>query len=240
MQILALDTTSEAGGVAIFKDDRCLGEIAHEGAANEYSVALFEMTERLVAEVSASQGSAFKSLADIDLIAVANGPGSFTGIRIGVAAAQAWAKAYQKPVKGVSVLQAVAESAQPRTERSAAILNAYRGEFYVQEFGKAANGRCMASGDARVATSVALKEFASALTAEVDQWTFLVRAHDKAALALREVLPGGLHWQTVDGTLLPAIAQIGSRAALEGHLDPPGQLDSFYIRRTDAELNWKE
>jgi tRNA threonylcarbamoyladenosine biosynthesis protein TsaB len=240
MLILALDTTSEAGGAAIFDDEICLAEIAHQGAANEYSVALFEMTERLVAMARAQEKSSLMSLADIDLYAVANGPGSFTGIRVGVAAAQAWAKVFGKPVKGVSTLEALAESAQLGTENSLAILNAYRGEFYVGEFQKSVEGRFVASGDGRVANAEALGDFASRLSGADASWTHLVRAHDKAALALRDVLGGQLRWQIVEGTLLSAIARLGRHAALEGRLDPPGQLDACYIRRTDAELSWKE
>lgn len=240
MLILALDTTSEAGGAAIFEDDICLAQISHAGAANEYSVALFEMTERLVAEASRRQNSPLLGLADIDLYVVANGPGSFTGIRVGVAAAQAWAKVFGKPVKGMSVLEALAESAQPAAENVLAILNAYRGEFYVGEFRKAGDGRFVASTDGRAANAEALRDFASRLSGEGASWTCLVRAHDKAARALREILGGDLRWQVVEGTLLNAIARLGRRAALTGHLDLPGQLDAYYIRRTDAELNWKE
>ena len=86
MLTLALDTTSEAGGVAVYNDGTCLAKIAHQGAANQYSVALFEMTKQLVTEVSARPDSPLKHQGDIDLYAVANGPGSFTGIRVGVAA----------------------------------------------------------------------------------------------------------------------------------------------------------
>ena len=240
MLILALDTTSEAGGVALYKDDQCLAQIAHQGAANEYSAALFEMTDRLVAQVAASQGSALKSLADANLFVIANGPGSFTGIRVGIAAVQAWAKVFGKPVKGVSVLEALVETAQPVTENVLGILNAYRGEFYVGEFRRAADGRFMASHEGRVASAATLKELASKLSGESANWTRLVRAHNKAALALREDLGGDLRWQAVEDTLLDAMARLGSRAALEGHVDPPGQLDAYYLRRTDAELNWKE
>jgi tRNA A37 threonylcarbamoyladenosine modification protein TsaB len=121
-----------------------------------------------------------------------------------------------------------------------AILNAYRGEFYVGEFHKTVEGRLVASSDGRVANAEALKDFASGVSGDSAGWTLLVRAHDKASLALREVLGGHLPWQIVEGTLLSAIARLGRRAALEGHLDLPGQLDACYIRRTDAELNWKE
>ncbi len=240
MLILAIDTTSEAGGAAIFQDDRCLLEVAHSGAANEYSAALFEMTERLIAEVASGASPALKSMAEIELFAVANGPGSFTGIRVGVAAVQAWAKVFAKPVKGVSVLEALVEAAQPQTKTALTVLNAYRGEFYVGEFLRNDEGRFEKRGEGRVATVAAIKDRQSALAAERASWTCLVRAHDKTSQALRAQLPGDLKWQVVEGTLLGAIAGIARRAALEGHLDLPGQLDAYYIRHTDAELNWKE
>jgi hypothetical protein len=60
------------------------------------------------------------------------------------------------------------------------------------------------------------------------------------AQSLRDRLPVDLNWQVVEGTLLGAVARIGRRAALEARLDPPGQLGAYYIRHTDAELNWKE
>lgn len=238
--ILAIDTTSEAGGAAIFDNDTCLAQIAHQGAANQYSVVLFEMTERLVAEVRARPNPPLKSQRDIDLYAVANGPGSFTGIRVGIAAALAWAKVFGKPAQGVSILDAVVESVQPRPENAVVILNAYRGEFYVGEFRKDRNGRLVASEAGRVSTPGGLKDFAPGVSRPGADWMWIVRAHDKPAMALRETLPADLCWRIVQGTLLDAIARLARRAALEGHLDLPGELDAYYIRRTDAELNWKE
>jgi len=240
MLILALDTTSEAGGAAIYDDDTCLARIAHAGAANQYSVALFEMTARLVAEVSARPNSRLNSQRDIDLYAVANGPGSFTGIRVGIAAVLAWAKVYGKPAQGVSVLEALAEAAQPSTENALVILNAYRGEFYAGEFRKESNGHFVASEAGRVSSAEELKDFASGISDEATAWTWIVRAHDKPALALREALPAGLGWQFVEGTLLDSIARLARRKATDGRLAHPSGLDAYYIRRTDAELNWKD
>ncbi len=240
MTILAIDTTSEAGGVAFFDDEACTARVVHDGAANEYSISLFEMVERLLAEVSSRPDPAVTSLADIDLYVVANGPGSFTGIRVGLSAAQAWAKVFSKPVRGVSVLQALAEAAQPESERTLALINAYRGEFYVGQFRKNDNELFVASGEDKVLNPEELKSFAAGLAAKGLDCTCIVRAHDKPAHLLREILPGGLRWQIVEGTLLEAIARLGRRAALDGKFDSPGQLDAYYIRRTDAELNWKE
>lgn len=100
MLILAFDTTSDMGGVGIFRDGESLVEIPNEGPTNRYSITLFEMVGQALA------GSGVE-LRDIDLYAVARGPGSFTGIRVGLAAARAWGKAFDRPVRGISVLDAM-------------------------------------------------------------------------------------------------------------------------------------
>jgi hypothetical protein len=101
MLILAVDTTSEVGGVAIFEGKECLASVANDGAANIYSITLFQMVDRLVAEARAKAHAQLKALSDIELYAATNGPGSFTGIRVGLAAAQGWAKAFGRPVLGI-------------------------------------------------------------------------------------------------------------------------------------------
>jgi len=105
MLILALDTTSERGGVALHRDLECLAAAENAGGTS-YSVSLFEMTQQALAAAGAA-------LADVALFAVATGPGSFTGIRVGVAAAQGWAQALGRPAAGVSVLEALVEEARP-------------------------------------------------------------------------------------------------------------------------------
>jgi tRNA threonylcarbamoyl adenosine modification protein YeaZ len=127
MLILALDTTNEKGGVVVYRDLDCLGAVANEGPANIYSVTLFQMVERLLSQVRIT-------LPEVELYAVANGPGSFTGIRVGVAAAQAWGRAFGRPVRGVSVLEAMVEGARPETDWAVPILDARRGEFFLARF----------------------------------------------------------------------------------------------------------
>jgi tRNA threonylcarbamoyl adenosine modification protein YeaZ len=121
--VLAFDTTSEHGGAAIYRDQECLACARNLGGAN-YSVTLFHMVEGLLAQLNLG-------LRDIELFAVATGPGSFTGIRVGLAAAQGWAQAFGRPVRGVSVLEAMVEEARPEAVWAAPVLDARRGEFFV-------------------------------------------------------------------------------------------------------------
>lgn len=240
MIVLAVDTTSEAGGAALYRDDACLASRAGGSPTNRYSVALFQMVEQLVSEVRARDGAALKSQADIELYAVANGPGSFTGIRVGLAATQAWTRAFGRPGVGVSVLEALLETAQPEGNCAVPILNAYRGEFYAAAFRRTEGPVFAALGEGLVLSPEGLKNFMTQRAAEEGGVTGIVRAHDAAAQSLQASLGGRLRWQTVPGTLLAAIARLGLRAAREGRLQPPAQLDACYLRRLDAELKWQD
>jgi tRNA threonylcarbamoyladenosine biosynthesis protein TsaB len=239
MLVLAFDTTSEAGGAALYRDDECLANVSSQGPTNRYSVALFQMVEQLVCDVSARHGAALKSQADIELYAVANGPGSFTGIRVGLAAALAWARAFGRPARGVSVLEALVETAQPESRYAVPILNAYRGEFYLGGFRRAGGSAFVSAGEGLVLNPEALKDFLAQRLDDEGDVTCIVRAHDQSALGLRASLPERLRWQTITGTLLDAIARLGLRALSEAPLQSPAELDAYYIRRLDAELNWK-
>ena len=239
MLILAVDTTSAAGGAAIYQDEECLASIGNDGPANSYSISLFQMVDHLIAEASRRVDPPLKRLAEIELLAVANGPGSFTGIRVGLAAAQAWAMAFGLRLKGVSVLEAMVEAAQPAPGHALPILDAHRGEYYLGIFQKVGNAGFMPTSDGWVLKPEALAKFVTERANAGPDLTCVVRAHDHAAISLRARLPDRVLWQSVEGTLLGAIARLGHRAALAGKLDSPSQLDAYYIRRTDAELNLK-
>ena len=79
MLVLALDTTSEYGGAALFRDGECLSEERSQSAEG-YSVTLFQMVDRLTAAAGTKGTTPVRGLADIDLYSVANVPGSFTVI----------------------------------------------------------------------------------------------------------------------------------------------------------------
>ena len=102
--ILSLDTSSPAGSLAILRDDLTLGVISTRAEEN-YSSRIFRHLEFLLSDLTLK-------LADFDLFAVSAGPGSFTGLRVGLTAAKGWAEVYRKPVVGVSALEAVAFQAR--------------------------------------------------------------------------------------------------------------------------------
>jgi len=103
MLVLALDTTTRAGSVAVAKDGRVLDLLA--GDPNR------PHAERLPGDLVRSLDRAGATLRDVDVFAVAIGPGSFTGLRIGIAAIQGCAFATGRSVVGVSALEALALAA---------------------------------------------------------------------------------------------------------------------------------
>ena len=242
MLVLAFDTTSEHGGAALWRDSDCLASAKSDSAAG-YSVTLFQMVDRLFEETRTQQAGSPLSFQDLDLFAVANGPGSFTGIRVGLAAAQAWAKVFGRPVAAVSVLEAMVEEAQPETDWALSILDARRGEFFLGTFRRATAGggdRFVAQGDGLILKPEDLGPFFTERLRAGTTVTCIVREHDRPAHALRDSLPKSLRWTDVHGTLLPAIVQLGLEAHRQGRVQSPAELDAYYIRRSDAELKLRE
>jgi len=242
MLILAFDTTSELGGAGIFRDHECLASVANQGPANIYSVSLFQMVDQLVEQGRVRHQVPTFSLRDIELFAVANGPGSFTGIRVGLAAAQGWAKAFGRPVRGVSVLAAMVNEARPEADLAVPIVDARRGEFFLGFFRPDPgedHGHFVPQGEGLVLKAQALSAFLEERLRPGQSVTCLARAHDRSVLGLRDVLPKSLRWQSVPGLLVGAIARLALEAQRQGRLQSPSELDAYYIRRPDAEINWR-
>ena len=230
MLILVFNTTDEHGGAALYRGAECLARAVNAGSES-YSITLFEAVERLLQESQLSLG-------DVDLFAVASGPGSFTGIRIGVAAAQGWGTALGRPVCGVSLLAALVEEARPEAELAMALQDARRGEFFLHLFRRATAAGYRPAGEASLVKLDAAQQLIQR-QGERGNLTLVYREHDLAPLKLRDLFPDA-RWQAVPGPLLDGIARLALRAHAQGNLQTPDQLDALYIRRTDAEMNWRE
>ncbi len=122
MLLLALDTSTRQASLALCGEEELLGEYTwHVG--NNHSVELLLRIQRLLAECG-------KTMADIDGVAVATGPGSFNGLRVALTTAKSLAFALQKPLVGVSTLDIIAAQQRQWNGPICAMLEAGRSELY--------------------------------------------------------------------------------------------------------------
>lgn len=122
MLILAMDSTAVAASVALLSDGAPLAAF-HLNNGNTHSETLLPMAESVLRCTG-------KTVNDIDLFAVSAGPGSFTGVRIGVATVKGLAFGKGKPCVGVSTLEALAENLVPTGGLLCPVMNARRGQVY--------------------------------------------------------------------------------------------------------------
>ena len=122
MLILAFETSAKAASVALVEDGKLLGE-SYQNTGLTHSQTLMVMAEDLLKQCG-------KTVNDITAIAVAEGPGSFTGVRIGVAAAKGFAWGREIPCYGISTLEAMAVSLGAWEGHVCACMDARRSQVY--------------------------------------------------------------------------------------------------------------
>jgi tRNA threonylcarbamoyladenosine biosynthesis protein TsaB len=127
VRVLAIETSTRRGSVAIADDGNVLGALFHE-ELNAHAERVLGLIEELLASAGWARGS-------LDRVAVGVGPGSFTGLRVGIALAQGIALGLGRPILGVGSLRAMA-SALPTSDARAriAVLDARRSELFVAAY----------------------------------------------------------------------------------------------------------
>jgi len=238
---LALDTATANRSVAVVRGAQVLALRRREGREAGASSVLLDVDEAL--------REAGARLEDVGLFAAAKGPGSFTGIRAGLATLKALAKATGRPAVGVQTLEALAHQARPG-RRLVALLPAGRGELFAQFLRAPAEGPVEAEGPPEHLSPAALlsrglaaggglkwvagcaQEFAAELARAAAAGGLRVRAAADAS----EEADGG-EWLITEacGGLAVAVASLARLQAPDagsGH----GGLRPLYVRASDAEL----
>ena len=126
MKILALDSTAKTSSVALLENDELLG-LFSANIKNNHSETLLPMVKSLLDSLKLTND-------DIDAYAVSEGPGSFTGVRIGVATIKGLAFGRNKPCVGVSTIEALYENLSDYDGIVCPIMNARRGQVYTGAF----------------------------------------------------------------------------------------------------------
>jgi len=219
MRVLALDTSTRAGSVALVDDDRIVEERAGDASRSH--------GERLPGELAAL-GAAWPS---IDVFAVASGPGSFTGLRIGIATMQGLAVVTGRRVVGVSTLEALAQIASARLAAGALVgswVDAQRGEVFSALYRIA---------DAPLFTPERLVEIEPPAAASPEATRAAWAGHTPTEMCYT----GDGAARYLDGVESPPLlaGAIGLMAAVHASrgLDvSPAGLQPLYVRRPDVEL----
>jgi tRNA threonylcarbamoyladenosine biosynthesis protein TsaB len=221
MLILAADTSGKNGSLAIVRfvneSPQTIDLVPLEGGT--FSAQLVPQIAELLQKRALTKSA-------IDAFAVAAGPGSFTGLRVGLAAIKALAEILHKPIAAVSLLEALARSAEldlPNENRVIAALDAGRGEIYSGAFGCSDH---QAIGiDQKLETLDGLTANAAGqqvVTSDAKLSELLSAAKLKVTLVPRPKAD--------------AIARLGFEKIQAGEVVSSEDLDALYIRRSDAEV----
>jgi tRNA threonylcarbamoyladenosine biosynthesis protein TsaB len=215
MLLLAVDTSNKHGSIA-------LADTQPEGSCHILEIvdlAGGTFSAELVPQIAALLVKHGFSKHDLSAFAVASGPGSFTGLRVGLAAVKGLAEVLGKAVATVSVLEAVAVAGNARG-RVLAALDAGRGEVYVGEY--EISEACCPLGE-RLLT----------------QEEFLTSANQRSIVtpdAVIAALAHGLAVEVVERPRSDAIARLGWKKILAGQTVAVEDLEANYIRRLDAPI----
>ncbi len=230
MRLLAIETATPAQSVALVEDDRLLAELSYEAQGNRGGVLL-----PTVDQVLKKAGVAAR---DLDAVAVSVGPGSFTGLRVGLATAKGLALGAGARVVGVPTLEALAEGYTPANVTICALLDAYRGEVYMALFRRNGNALERLSPDAVLAPGAV----ALALAA-VEGPVHLI---GNGAARYREPLEaalGGRVCVSDEGLRAAPTAAVVARLGIRqfaGGSKPDAEVALTYLRRVEAEVNFEK
>ena len=216
--LLAVDTSGKNGSLALARATPGQREIE---VLEVVPLAGGAFSAQLVPQIAALLEKHGHSKSDLGAFAVASGPGSFTGLRVGLAAIKALAEALQKPIAAVSLLEAVASSRVARG-RVLAALDAGRGDVY--------------AGDYELAPEVRMH---SERLLSRDE--FVVEANGKAVVtpdaALAQIArSAGALVELIDYPNSGVIARLGWEHLQRGETVPTEELEANYIRHSDAEI----
>jgi len=227
-----VDTADARGSVALFQDTEIVCQEAHRGEEN-YSSWLLLAVRRALAACSLS-------LTELDGYGVCAGPGSFTGLRVGLTTVKAWAEIYGRPVAAVSRLEAFA------------LTRLLAEEEFVAAFADARRNQVFAAIYRRTETSLALRgeesvmrlsDFVTRVNEEVGDPPVCWVSPDADLLRSSPAWPSlatkGHVLQHVAAPFAVPLGRLAVRKFASGETVDAVSLDANYVRRSDAEVLWK-
>ncbi len=224
MRILAFETSAKAASVALLQDGQLLGEYM-QNSGQTHSRTIMQMAQDLVHNCDLT-------VQEMDAVACAVGPGSFTGVRIGLAAAKGFAWGRELPLVGVSTLEAMARHVAVTDGVYCAAMDARRSQVYTATFAVEDGIFKRLTDD----SAISVAELGAQLE-KIEKTKFLVG--DGAALCYNMLngsdcglvlMPEHLRMQRAAGVALLAWEQLQ-----RGEVPPAGDLTPNYLRLSQAE-----
>ncbi|HYF91657.1 MAG TPA: tRNA (adenosine(37)-N6)-threonylcarbamoyltransferase complex dimerization subunit type 1 TsaB [Symbiobacteriaceae bacterium] len=237
MRILALETATSACTVAVVSEGNVLAEVTLQ-VPRAHSTRLMPLIAQMIEDSGVAK-------ADLDGIAVGIGPGSFTGLRIGLATAKGLAFALGKPCAGVSTLKAMAFGTGAQIGLVVPMLDAKRGEVFTAVY--AAGSQDPATwAEVLPPSHMHVSHLAEAVRTLREglrhTWQFVTVCGDVAAKYAGELGLGEAVRLGPAGAMLPrawAVAVLGAAVLSGGQGLDPDALMPIYLRKSEAETLWE-
>jgi tRNA threonylcarbamoyladenosine biosynthesis protein TsaB len=238
--LLSLETATLAGSVWLGA-----GEVELAGKVGDRNVS---QSTSLLNDIDEILTEAGLSLTDVDFFCCASGPGSFTGLRIGIATLKGLAASFGRPCIGIPTLAAVAHAAGP-SQATIALLPAGRGEVFVQMF-SVADVVTELDSAAHLSPSALIERYKNhkqlvwagpAAQQHRDVIEDAAKAANIPLVRLEPALASETFWQFAEEemNLAKHVAALALRAYSMNQLQSPRELSAIYVRPSDAELNQK-
>jgi tRNA threonylcarbamoyladenosine biosynthesis protein TsaB len=229
--ILAIDTSDTLGSVAVRQAGNLVSSRLHS-APDDYSSWLIPAVQSVL---SMSQST----LGTLDLLAVCTGPGSFTGLRVGLTTVKAWAEIYGKRIVGISRLEALSRNGTTNHPFVLASYDAQRGQNFAALYRREADQLKLVSNEL-VATPEEILQFVSQHAGkEPVEWVQLGAENISTAAGWQSRAECGDVLTASPLNLAATIALLAEEHAAKGEYTDVLQLDANYVRRSDAEIFWK-
>ena len=233
MITLGIDTCEARGSVALWKDGAPASVQKHD-SAEDYSSWLLPAVDRVVHSVG-------ETLRKVDLLAVAAGPGSFTGVRLGLTAIKAWAELFGLKVASVSRLEVMARQLADTSGYVAASFDAQRGQVFgglYRHEGK--QGWNLVEEEMVIAPDDFVGWVAHQAGGDPVGWITLDPELMANVPSWKEREARGETLIRCTDGLAAGVAELGEERAGMGKFTDPLILDANYVRRSDAEIFWKD
>ena len=229
MSILAIDTATQVSSVAVADEGKLSAELTMQ--------ARLTHSETLMPHIEQVLRMAAVNKEDLEGIAVSIGPGSFTGLRIGLAAAKAMAYSLNLPVVGISTLKALAYHVPVPGVRIVSLLDAQKGNAYVESY-RWEQGKLMVVEPVEVAKVTDIVAACATLAEPV----LLTGDVVQKKIVGRMELPADVMTAPAN-ILMPraaCVAMLGLAELKDGHQDSVMAIEPVYIRRSEAEVLWEK